>query len=230
MKVAKVSVLLTSYNRDKLLNGAIQSVLTNGYENYHLYITDDDSENPKTHEVLNSYIDHPNVTVFKNKLNGVDRYSRNGYATNLNKILVELKSTETKYVTYLTCDDIYLPGRLKRMARQLDQNSSQYVVYGVQRIVKLHPNLSTSLIALRNAGLVVAKAACQVDHCSVMHRIECVQETKFDFWPPHRGSIGAGDAALWIKLNKKWPFYRLADSLDPTDEHRLHKNSIQKLG
>ena len=228
IKIAKVSVILTSWNRDKLLRSAIKSVVNNNYPYYHLYVVDDDSDNPKTHNVLNDYEDHPNITIFRYKLDGIKRYSRTGYAVNINKILEKLRHTNTKYITYLTCDDIFLPGRLEKMVHHLDNNPKHFIVYGVQRVVRLNANFTVTPLFIRNCGEVVPNAACRVDHNSIMHRIECVRKFEGRLWCEHISNLGAGDACVWKKLNRYWPFYRLKD-ITPTDEHRLHKGSIQKL-
>jgi spore maturation protein CgeD len=223
----KISVILTSYNRDVLLRAAIESVLTQSHQDFELFIMDDDSENPKTHEVLNYYADlYTDVHVYFHRLKGVDRYSRTGYAENINRAL---RCVTGQAVCYLTCDDIFLPDCLSRCSEHFEKYPDHMVAYGTQRLVRLHPDFSTTFEGLRNPGPEVKVGACILDHNQMMHRIECVKECGAPLWPTDPQYIGMADAVVWQKFTAKgWIAYRLDDQT-PTCEHRFHKNSIQAL-
>jgi glycosyltransferase involved in cell wall biosynthesis len=226
-----VTVILTSYNRDTLLRAAIQSVVAQTCTDWELFIMDDDSDNPKTIEVLDEQErrskmeDGRSVNVFREKLAGVDRFSRTGYAVNINKALAR---AEGEFITYLTCDDIFYPDRLERMVAHLRAHPDQMVCYGVQQLARILPDGTIQRGGLRDEGPVVKSAACRIDHNSVMHRRECVEICGRPLWPENPEVIGCADAGVWQKFEAQgWAFHRVAGG--PTDEHRLHKNSIQKL-
>jgi glycosyltransferase involved in cell wall biosynthesis len=226
-----VTVILTSYNRDTLLRAAIESVLAQTYEDFELFIMDDDSDNPNTHEVLGEFsvesgaVAGGKVRVFFEKLNGVDRFARTGYAVNINKAL---RFARGEFITYLTCDDIFYPDRLARMVAHLRAHPDHMVCYGVQQLARILPDGTIKLGGLRDEGPVVKSAACRIDHNSVMHRKECVELCGRPLWPENPEVIGCADAGVWQKFEAQgWAFHRVAGG--PTDEHRLHKNSIQKL-
>jgi spore maturation protein CgeD len=220
-----VTVILTSYNRDTLLRAAIESVLVQTFEDFELFIMDDDSDNPKTQEVLAEYEGVPGVLIYREKLNGAARFSRTGYAVNINKALA---MAEGEFITYLTCDDIFYPDRLARMVAHLRAHPDHMVCYGVQRLARILPAGTIQPGGLRDEGPVVKSAACRIDHNSVMHRRECVELCGLPLWPENPEVIGCADAGVWQKFEAQgWPFYRVAGG--PTDEHRFHKNSIQKL-
>lgn len=219
----KVTTILTSYNRDTLLCAAIESVLAQTFKNHELWIVDDDSDNPKTHKVLDDYEGRPNIHIYRHKLT-VPRFSRTGYAENINRA-IEWSTGE--YLTYLTCDDIFFPTRLERMAGYLDAHPEAMVCYGIQRLVYLQPDGGTRLHGLRNEGAVVPAAACLLDHNQVMHRRSVLQKTGTPLWPTNPEVIGMADAVVWEKFRAcGWPFYRI-DGSEPTDEHRFHSGSIQ---
>jgi spore maturation protein CgeD len=223
----KVTVILTSYNRDTLLRGAIESVLWQSFRDFELYIMDDDSSNPKTHEVLDLYETLPNVNVIRRKLMGVPRFSRTGYAESIN---LALGWSRGEYVTYLTCDDIFLPRRLERMVAHLDAHPDHMVCYGIQRLVNINPDGTMTERGLRNEGPVVKSAACLLDHNQIMHRRSCLPAFGTPVWPTNPEVIGMADACVWEKFRVAgWPFYRI-DGDEPTDEHRFHRMSIQGGG
>ena len=225
--VKRVSVILTSYNREKLLQSAIDSVLAQTFKDFELFIMDDDSENPRTHDVLDCYEGIANVHIYRHKLNGMPRFSRTGYAENINRAL---EQAQGEYITYLTCDDIFLPRRLERMVAHLDAHPEHMACYGMQRLVNLMPDGTTVPRGLRNEGAVVTAAACRLDHNQVMHRRECIKSFGIPVWPTNPEVIGMADAVFFDKFRVAgWPFYRI-DGDELTDEHRFHRVSIQGGG
>lgn len=223
----KLTVILTSYNRDTLLRAAIDSVLSQSFQDFELYIMDDDSSNPATHTALDYYAHQANVSIHRLKLNGVPRFSRTGYAVNINKAL---DMSEGEYITYLTCDDIYLQGRLQRMVAHLDAHPDHMACYGKQRLVNINPDGTMTPRGLRNEGAVVKNGACLLDHNQFMHRRSCLPAFGRPVWPENPEVIGMADAVLFNKFAVAgWPIYRI-DGEEPTDEHRFHHMSIQGGG
>lgn len=64
------------YNRESMLSRAIESVLCQTYENFHLVIIDDGSTD-NSYEIMKSYEKCDNVFVFKNDANMGISYTRN---------------------------------------------------------------------------------------------------------------------------------------------------------
>ncbi len=71
-----VSVLITSYNRDKYIAQAIQSVLASTYNNFELIIVDDCSTDQSfakaqryaaSDERISAYVNEKNLTQFGNR-------------------------------------------------------------------------------------------------------------------------------------------------------------------
>lgn len=222
-KVPKVAVILTSWNRDELLRQAIQSVVMQTFVDWHLWIMDDDSDNPRTHEILDYYAKHPQITVQKKQLGKVDRYSRVGYAENID---IAIEMSESAYISYLTCDDIYYPNHLSECVELLDNAPTCFVCYGVNNTIKLFADGRTRYLYKRDKGLFVEWAATHIDHCQVMHRRECVDMCGTPLWKTSIENMGCGDAQVWEKFNAHWEFWRVHSPV-PTVEHRMHGDSIQ---
>ena len=59
-----VDVILPNYNKAKFLEEAINSVITQTYKNWHLYIIDDNSSD-NSEEIIDKFSNLENVTVSK---------------------------------------------------------------------------------------------------------------------------------------------------------------------
>ena len=106
-----ISVLMTSYNREKYIGEAIESVLGSTYKNFELIISDDCSKD-KTVEIAHSYaIKDSRVKIHVNEKNLGDYPNRNkaaGYAIG-------------KYIKYVDADDYIYPRGLQILAEMMEQ-------------------------------------------------------------------------------------------------------------
>lgn len=92
-----VSVLMTSYNREKYIAEAIESVLASSYSNLELIVCDDCSTD-STVAIARSYAARdPRVRVFVNESNLGDYPNRNQAASHANGV----------YIKYLDADDVF---------------------------------------------------------------------------------------------------------------------------
>jgi glycosyltransferase involved in cell wall biosynthesis len=105
MKNTLVSVIMPVYNSEKYLKAAIESVLSQSYENIELIVVDNASVD-STREIVLSYTDS-RIRLVKNEINSGIVYSRNKG--------IELATGS--FVATLDSDDIAMPDRL---ARQVD--------------------------------------------------------------------------------------------------------------
>ena len=107
-----VSVLITSYNREKYIEEAIQSVLSQDYPNFELIIVDDCSTD-QTAKIIKRYesIDY-RIKIFINEKNLGQFANRNlaaGYATGV-------------YLKYVDSDDIIYPSALRYMVEAMENH------------------------------------------------------------------------------------------------------------
>ncbi|HBT93788.1 MAG TPA: hypothetical protein DEB23_05965 [Chitinophagaceae bacterium] len=106
-----VSVLMTSFNREKYIGEAIESVLSSSLINFELIIVDDGSTD-KTVTIANSYLAADNrIKLYVNKANQGQFANRNiaaSYATG-------------KYLKYVDSDDFIYPFSLKMMVDAMEE-------------------------------------------------------------------------------------------------------------
>jgi glycosyltransferase involved in cell wall biosynthesis len=94
----KISVIMTSYNRQKTIINSINSMLNQSYQNLKIVVVDDNSTD-KTYELLcGLYKDNERVTLIKNTKNKGTYFCKN--------LAINYIDSDTKYVAFQDSDDI----------------------------------------------------------------------------------------------------------------------------
>ncbi len=107
----RISVLIPSYNVEKYIQEAVESVLNQNFDGYEIIIVDDCSTDG-TWKVLQKYKSNPKIRLYRNDHNlGISR-TRNR--------LISL--SEAKYVVWQDSDDISYPNRLSLQFEFMEQN------------------------------------------------------------------------------------------------------------
>ena len=125
-----VSVLMTSYNRPKLISRAILSVINQSYQNWELIIVDDAStDNAPT--ILKEWANkEKRIKVIINERNLWQQF---GLSPNLNK---GVNLSKGKYIARLDDDDYWInKDKIKKQVEFLE-NNPDYVVCGGGAIVE----------------------------------------------------------------------------------------------
>jgi glycosyltransferase involved in cell wall biosynthesis len=106
-----VSVLTTSYNREKYIAEAIESILASTYTNFELIIVDDGSKD-RTVEIAKSYAaKDARIKVYINEENLGDYPNRNKAAS----------YAKGKYLKYVDADDLIYPSGLELLVKMMEQ-------------------------------------------------------------------------------------------------------------
>lgn len=105
-----VSVLMTTYNREKYLAIAVESVLASTYTDFELIIVDDQSKD-RSYEIALEYAEKDSrVRVFRNEKNLGDYPNRNKAAS----------LARGKYLKYVDADDMIYPTGLQVMVSGME--------------------------------------------------------------------------------------------------------------
>ncbi|WP_025209156.1 glycosyltransferase [Hippea sp. KM1] len=113
-KIPKVSVILPTYNREKTVSRAIESVLAQTFTDFELIIIDDGSTD-NTKEIVNKFKDERIVYVRYNE-NRERSAARNS----------GIKISRGKYIAFLDSDDEWIRDKLKKQVN-LVENSKENV-------------------------------------------------------------------------------------------------------
>ena len=104
----KISIIIPSYNSEKTIERAINSVITQNYSNKEIIVVDDGSfDNTKT--ILSKYVESINIVTTENF--GVSRARNNG-----------IKNAVGDYIMFLDSDDYLLPDCLNTMMGNIDDS------------------------------------------------------------------------------------------------------------
>lgn len=220
----RVSILLTTYNRPDMLKIAVESVLSQTYKEWELIVLDDNSDDLRQVNYLKKIENYENVYVYRSDVKKEDRGKTTRYATLINYALENMDINE--FVTYLCDDDFYYQDRLKLMVEKLDSDPNIQVVCGKQKCFQQMPDghLEDSPIGCRNVDDVITRAACVIDHSSVMMRKSLIDNV--GLWEESPAYWGAGDAVYWDKINNTGvPFHGIKEVLDA---HVYHDGSWTK--
>jgi glycosyltransferase involved in cell wall biosynthesis len=182
-----VSVLMTSYNREKYIGNAIESVLRQTYQNFELIIVDDSSSD-RTVDIANHYATlDKRVSVYVNKFNLGDYENRN----------MAVSYASGKYLKFVDADDLVYPHTLDLMVNAMEQFPDAaygFCYYGVQN--DLHPFPYQLLPAesynlhFFNSGLFYAGPGGAI-----------IRRDIFNAVGGFSGKRYVGDYELWIKLS-----------------------------
>lgn len=111
-----VSIIMTAFNEEKYIAQAIDSILSQSYENFELIIVDDGSTD-KTPEIINSYSDE-RVRVFISSENqGVG--AAHAFA---------IQQAKGELIAIADADDIHHPNRISKQVSYLNDNKEIGVV------------------------------------------------------------------------------------------------------
>ena len=112
-----VSVIMASYNHEKFIPDAIESVLNQTYKDFELVIIDDYS-NDNSREIINKYekMDKRIKVLLHNKNKGISRTRNDGFDI-----------AEGKYIAFIDSDDVWVPHKLEVQVPIIEQDENLIV-------------------------------------------------------------------------------------------------------
>lgn len=113
--MSKVSVIIPTYNCAQYICQAVDSVLAQTYHDFELVVVDDGSTDD-TKELLMRYDKHLTYIYQENK--GMTAARNTG-----------IKNSSGEYIAFLDSDDIWLPNKLERQVKLLDESPEVGLVY-----------------------------------------------------------------------------------------------------
>jgi glycosyltransferase involved in cell wall biosynthesis len=117
-KVPKVAVIIPVYNRERLIDETIKSVLAQTYPNIEVIAVDDGSTD-NSRKVLESFGNKIRVLEHPGRVN-------NGQSAAIN---LGIRSTESEYVAILDSDDLFAPKKIERQVEYLQKKRNVGLVY-----------------------------------------------------------------------------------------------------
>ena len=113
-KSFKISVIIPTYNREKLISRSIQSILNQTYKNFEIIVIDDGSTD-NTSIVINNIKDE-RIKYIKLESNKGASYARN----------VGIERATGDYITFQDSDDIYHYDKIEKQINNIIKNKSDF--------------------------------------------------------------------------------------------------------
>jgi glycosyltransferase involved in cell wall biosynthesis len=213
----KVSVIIPTYNRTRLLYSAIKSVLNQTFEDFEVIVVDDASAD-STRQVVGKFKDR-RIRYIRHKENKGGSAARN----------TGIKGSKGKFIAFLDDDDMWMPSKLEKQVDLISKNLEIGAVYtGVYIINKSDKIIWCDFPLLKGNIFPIILKKNYVGSCSqVLVRKEC-----FDRVGLFDESLSAGqDWDMWIRLAKHYQFDYVNETLVlyRVHEKRISTNPYAKL-
>ncbi|MCE9551587.1 MAG: glycosyltransferase [Betaproteobacteria bacterium] len=214
----KVSVILTSFNHNKYIREAIDSVLNQAFTDYELIIWDDASSDGSW-AVINSYSDL-RIKAFRNEATKRGIYG-------INKAIFEVATGE--YIAIHHSDDVWELDKLEKQVSYLDNHCEIGAVFTWAQIIdengaKLKNNWFQQENKTRWQWLnQLFLEQNHLNHPSVLIRKQCYQ----DVGAYRYGLAQTGDAEMWSRVLIKFPIHVIQENLT---KHRLLSDKSNTSG
>lgn len=221
----RVSVILTTYNNAKYLDRAIKSVLNQTYKNIQLIITDDNSSEKETIEILNKYRNTENVICYNSEIAEENRLKTARYATQINTG-VRLFS-DGDYLLYLADDDYYYPEMIEKMVEYVIKTNHD-VCFCAQHIRDVDDNIDGGGVdgrGIRWFPEPLVRGADKLDHNQVMTSRRAYDEV--GGWEDAPWCWPGADAAFFEKLELKGFLFYPIDCDKPLQAKMYREHSVQ---
>ncbi|MDJ0799827.1 MAG: glycosyltransferase family A protein [Calothrix sp. MO_167.B12] len=118
-----VSIIIIFLNTDKFIQEAIESVVSQTYENWELLLVDDGSTDNST-EIAQKY-----AAIYTDKIRYLehDNHQNKGKSTSRN---LGISHARGEYIAFLDADDVFLPLKLEKQMAILESHPEAAMVYG----------------------------------------------------------------------------------------------------
>jgi glycosyltransferase involved in cell wall biosynthesis len=204
-----VSVIMPSYNAEKYIAEAIESILKQSFRDFEFIIINDGSKD-KTLSIIKNY------QKIDNRIKLIEHASNEGLIKSLND---GIKKASGKYIARMDADDISLEDRLLIQVNFLEDNSDIYLVGGSFYCIAENGDIMFTYVNYYNFKTIKRKLPCKsmIHHPTVMFRNE--------------GQIFYRDKALYCEDRDLWLRFltegkKMIVLSDIVLKYRLDKNSI----
>lgn len=213
----KVDILLATYNGQQYLREQLDSILTQGYSNFRLLISDDLSTD-NTREILSEYVEKDKRIIVFNQEKNL------GVVKNFEFLL---KKVESKYYMFSDQDDIWKENKIEKSIQTLEETNSD-LVYTDLEVVDENLNVTyESYWKLKGIYNKIKKynnfeslyLNNFVTGCTILSKKELIKEV---LPLPNTSKFVLHDYWIPLILSQK---YKITYIEEPLIKYRQHKNN-----
>ncbi len=200
-----LTILLTSYNRPRLLRKALDSLAAQTCPDWRCLILDDNS-NEETHAVIREYLDDTRFTLIPHETTDEERQASVRYSALINTVLPSLHEGVVGYL----CDNVeYHPDLVGAVLDYFEHHPDIYAGYAVHERDVWKVDGSARLgsasdfghwdMTPQRPGREIAHPFGQLDHSQVFHRLPCPLH-----WPEEVEAKRFGDGVFYSALAERY--------------------------
>ena len=115
VKQPNIDIIIPNYNKAKYLNQCLDSILSQTYKNWKIYLVDDNSNDHST-EILKKYENFDNINFFLLKENKGPAFCRN-YA---------IEKSSSEFLAFMDSDDFWPKDKLKKQINDMLKNDYNF--------------------------------------------------------------------------------------------------------
>ena len=193
----QISVIIPTFNRKLFLLNAINSVLTQTYQNIELIIIDDGSSD-KTLDKIKKY--KSEIKIFRQKNKGVSAARNKG-----------IKLSKNKWIAFLDSDDRWHPEKLEKQINYLKKNPKYKICHTDETWIKNGVRVNPHNKHKKKGGYIFENCLdiCRISPSSVMiHKSVFENVGLFNTKLPV-----CEDYDLWLRITAKFPVLFLNEKL-----------------
>lgn len=204
MKMDKpmISVVIPTYNRASLLKRAINSVLSQTFQNFELIIVDDGSTD-NTKELVNAFIQKDS------RIKYIWRENSGGPSKPRN---LGIRNSRGKYISVLDSDDEILPEKLEKQVKKFETVSEDTgVVYSGFKCISKNEKYKNKTIIPKLKGNIFTKLLHGnfIGNVTPLVKKECFQKSGL-----YDNNVSTGeDWDMWIRISKYYEFDFVPETL-----------------
>ena len=207
--MARVTIILTSFNHENYIGAAIDSVLVQTYQDYELIVWDDAS-NDDSWQIITSYSD-PRIKPFRNQ-------TRRRGVYGINKAIKEVAQGE--FIAIHHSDDTWEPNKIEKQVAYLDSNQDIAAVCTRVQFIDEHNNaLQNDWFNSPNKGRYHRLRELFQDKNTLCHPSALIRKDVLLQVGLYRyGLAQTADADMWIRILRNHNIGILEDMLT---NHRM---------
>jgi glycosyltransferase involved in cell wall biosynthesis len=191
LKNPLISVIIPTYNRDWIVQEAIDSVLDQDFNDYELIVVDDGSGD-NTREILGVY--GKGITVLQQSNKGVSAARNSGIA-----------AASGRLIAFLDSDDLWLPGKLSTQVKFFEENAAAVINQTQEIWVRNGVRVNPRKRHHKFSGMIFERslALCLVSPSAVM-----IKKSLFDAVGVFDEDLPAcEDYDLWLRISCRYPVH-----------------------
>lgn len=203
-----VSIITPTYNCAKFIARTIDSVQAQTYQNWEMIIVDDCSQD-NTKEIVEGYMKNdPRIQYHLLDANSGAAVART----------TAMRLAKGSYMAFLDSDDIWMPDKLERQIRWMNNNGYAFSCTAYEQIDEDDNLLNRTIKTIKRTDYNRLLLDCPVGNSTVIYDVE--KMGKFEV-PNIRKR---NDDALWLQMLKKEKY--IWGMPDVLMKYRIRQNSI----